>query len=110
MCSHGAVALRFSVRVNSTDMFHLDRRFWTSLRSRFPANGPRERAFHSATVIGNYMVVFGEETAMLLGKTKSNGKPACLLAVVSLPSSAPFIPSLFFRWERAHPLPRGEVL
>lgn len=54
--------LRFSVRVNSTDVFHVDRRFWTSFRSRFPATGPRERAFHSATVIGNYMVVYGEGT------------------------------------------------
>lgn len=51
---------RFSVRVNSTDIFHVDKRFWTSLRSRYPANGPRERAFHSATIIGNYMVVYGE--------------------------------------------------
>lgn len=51
--------LRFSVRVNNTDVFHVDRRFWTSFRSRFPATGPRERAFHSATVIGNYMVVYG---------------------------------------------------
>uniref|UniRef100_A0AAR2IQ65 Multiple EGF-like-domains 8 n=1 Tax=Pygocentrus nattereri TaxID=42514 RepID=A0AAR2IQ65_PYGNA len=50
---------RFSVRVNSTDVFHVDKRFWTSLRSRFPANGPRERAFHSATIIGNYMIVYG---------------------------------------------------
>ncbi|XP_067365540.1 multiple epidermal growth factor-like domains protein 8 isoform X2 [Channa argus] len=56
---HRPTTARFSVRVNNTDMFHVDRRFWTSLRSRFPATGPRERAFHSATVIGNYMVVYG---------------------------------------------------
>lgn len=54
-----SVFFRFSVRVNSTDVFHVDRRFWTSFRSRLPATGPRERAFHSATVIGNYMVVYG---------------------------------------------------
>lgn len=54
------IFLRFSVRVNNTDVFHVDRRFWTSFRSRFPATGPRERAFHSATVIGNYMVVYGK--------------------------------------------------
>lgn len=48
------------MRVNNTDVFHVDRRFWTSFRSRFPATGPRERAFHSATVIGNYMVVYGK--------------------------------------------------
>lgn len=52
---------RFSVRVNNTDVFHVEKRFWTSFRSRFPATGPRERAFHSATVIGNYMVVYGEQ-------------------------------------------------
>ncbi|KAK2844814.1 hypothetical protein Q5P01_011473 [Channa striata] len=56
---HRPTTARFSVRVNNTEMFHVDRRFWTSLRSRFPATGPRERAFHSATVIGNYMVVYG---------------------------------------------------
>uniref|UniRef100_A0A8C6NK18 Multiple EGF like domains 8 n=1 Tax=Nothobranchius furzeri TaxID=105023 RepID=A0A8C6NK18_NOTFU len=56
---HRPTTARFSVRVNNTDVFHVDRRFWTSFRSRFPAAGPRERAFHTATVIGNYMVVFG---------------------------------------------------
>lgn len=54
------ISSRFSVRVNSTDIYHVDRRVWTSLRSRYPAHGPRERAFHSATIIGNYMVVFGK--------------------------------------------------
>ncbi|KAG7276205.1 hypothetical protein CRUP_004796, partial [Coryphaenoides rupestris] len=56
---HRPTTARFSVRVNNTDAFHVDRRFWTAFRSRFPATGPRERAFHSATVIGNYMVVYG---------------------------------------------------
>ncbi|KAF3839320.1 hypothetical protein F7725_018037 [Dissostichus mawsoni] len=56
---HRPTTARFSVRVNNTDVFHVDRRFWTSFRSRFPATGPRERAFHTATVIGNYMVVYG---------------------------------------------------
>uniref|UniRef100_A0A1A8GFI9 Multiple EGF-like-domains 8 n=1 Tax=Nothobranchius korthausae TaxID=1143690 RepID=A0A1A8GFI9_9TELE len=56
---HRPTTARFSVRVNNTDVFHVDRRFWTSFRSRFPAAGPRERAFHTATVIGNYMVVYG---------------------------------------------------
>uniref|UniRef100_M3ZXA9 Multiple EGF-like-domains 8 n=1 Tax=Xiphophorus maculatus TaxID=8083 RepID=M3ZXA9_XIPMA len=56
---HRPTTARFSVRVNNTDVFHVDRRFWTSFRSRFPTTGPRERAFHTATVIGNYMVVYG---------------------------------------------------
>lgn len=51
---------RFSMRVNTTDLFHVDLRHWTTLRSRDGARGPRERAFHSATVIGDYMVVYGE--------------------------------------------------
>lgn len=66
---------RFSVRVNNTDVFHVDRRFWTSFRSRFPATGPRERAFHSATVIGNYMVVYGEPSLHL----QSTCFPLCVL-------------------------------
>lgn len=69
-----SVLRRFSVRVNNTDVFHVDRRFWTSFRSRFPATGPRERAFHSATVIGNYMVVYGRnpenELYCIWGKNK----------------------------------------
>ncbi|XP_074538910.1 multiple epidermal growth factor-like domains protein 8 isoform X3 [Halichoeres trimaculatus] len=56
---HHPTTARFSVRVNNSDVFHVDRRFWTSFHSGFPATGPRERAFHTATVIGNYMVVYG---------------------------------------------------
>ncbi|XP_057690185.1 multiple epidermal growth factor-like domains protein 8 [Corythoichthys intestinalis] len=56
---HRPTTARFSVRVNNTDTFHVDQRFWTAFRSRYPATGPRERAFHTATVIGNYMVVYG---------------------------------------------------
>lgn len=51
---------RFSVRVNSTDLFHVDRRVWTTLKGRDGLQGPRERAFHTASVLGNYMVVYGE--------------------------------------------------
>lgn len=51
---------RFSVRVNTTDLFHVDLRYWSTLRAKDSHRGPRERAFHSATVIGNYMVVYGE--------------------------------------------------
>ncbi|XP_019220013.1 multiple epidermal growth factor-like domains protein 8 [Oreochromis niloticus] len=56
---HRPITARFSARVNKIVVFHVDRRFWTSFPSRFAATGPRERAFHSATVIGNYMVVYG---------------------------------------------------
>lgn len=77
-----SVLLRFSVRVNNTDVFHVDRRFWTSFRSRFPATGPRERAFHTATVIGNYMVVYGRnpenELYCIWEKNKDN---FCLIRI-----------------------------
>ncbi|XP_045900405.1 multiple epidermal growth factor-like domains protein 8 [Micropterus dolomieu] len=54
---HRPTTTRFSTKVNNIDVFHVDWRFWTSLSS--PGTGPRQRAFHSATVIGNYMVVYG---------------------------------------------------
>ncbi|KAM8927354.1 multiple epidermal growth factor-like domains protein 8 [Pelodytes ibericus] len=56
---HRPSTARFSMRVNTTDLFHVDLNYWTSLKSRDGSHGPRERAFHSATVIGNYMVVYG---------------------------------------------------
>ncbi|KAM9207897.1 LOW QUALITY PROTEIN: multiple epidermal growth factor-like domains protein 8 [Leptosomus discolor] len=56
---HRPSTARFSTRVNTTDLFHVDLRHWTPLRARDGARGPRERAFHSATVVGDYMVVYG---------------------------------------------------
>ncbi|KYO40876.1 hypothetical protein Y1Q_0004213 [Alligator mississippiensis] len=56
---HRPSTARFSMRVNTTDLFHVDLRLWTTLRPRDTPRGPRERAFHSATVIGDYMVVYG---------------------------------------------------
>ncbi|XP_053908557.1 LOW QUALITY PROTEIN: multiple epidermal growth factor-like domains protein 8 [Cuculus canorus] len=53
---HRPSTARFSVRSNTTDLFHVERRHWAALRG---SGGPRERAFHSATVIGDYMVVYG---------------------------------------------------
>lgn len=100
-----SVLLRFSVRVNNTDVFHVDRRFWTSFRSRFPATGPRERAFHSATVIGNYMVVYGRypenEIYCVWGEKKPKHN-SCLTRI--------FFLSFSTRRERTHSLPRREVL
>lgn len=57
----------------------MDRRFWTSFRSRFPATGPRERAFHSATVIGNYMVVYGEPSLQLQSTCSPPSVCSCFL-------------------------------
>ncbi|XP_074837451.1 multiple epidermal growth factor-like domains protein 8 [Carettochelys insculpta] len=56
---HRPSTARFSMRVNSTDLFHVDLRLWSSLRGRDPQHGPRERAFHSASLMGSYMVVYG---------------------------------------------------
>ncbi|CAH2319058.1 multiple epidermal growth factor-like domains 8 [Pelobates cultripes] len=56
---HRPSTARFSMRVNTTDLFHVDLNYWTTLKPRDGSHGPRERAFHSATVIGNYMVVYG---------------------------------------------------
>ncbi|XP_011762843.2 multiple epidermal growth factor-like domains protein 8 isoform X1 [Macaca nemestrina] len=56
---HRPSTARFSVRVNSTELFHVDRRVWTTLKGRDGLQGPRERAFHTASVLGNYMVVYG---------------------------------------------------
>ncbi|XP_074786402.1 multiple epidermal growth factor-like domains protein 8, partial [Athene noctua] len=56
---HRPSTARFSMRVNATDLFHVDLRHWTTLRARDGARGPRERAFHTATIVGDYMVVYG---------------------------------------------------
>ncbi|XP_078092162.1 multiple epidermal growth factor-like domains protein 8 [Mustelus asterias] len=58
---HGGhrVSPRFSYRTNTTDIFHVDLRYWSTLNSKPSSSSPRERAFHSATIIGNYMVVYG---------------------------------------------------
>lgn len=53
------------MRVNSTELFHMDRRVWTTLKGRDGLQGPRERAFHTASVLGNYMVVYGEEASLI---------------------------------------------
>uniref|UniRef100_A0A8C8VJG7 Multiple EGF like domains 8 n=1 Tax=Pelusios castaneus TaxID=367368 RepID=A0A8C8VJG7_9SAUR len=56
---HRPSTARFSVRVNSTDLFHVDLRHWSLLRGRDPQDGPCERVFHSASLVGDYMVVYG---------------------------------------------------
>ncbi|XP_072409475.1 multiple epidermal growth factor-like domains protein 8 [Chiloscyllium punctatum] len=53
------VSPRFSFRTNTTNIFHVDERYWTELRSTPSPSSPRERAFHTATIVGNYMVVYG---------------------------------------------------
>ncbi|XP_062465532.1 multiple epidermal growth factor-like domains protein 8 [Pezoporus occidentalis] len=55
---HRPASARFSSRVNQTHLFHVDRRHWAPLRGGGAA-GPRGRAFHSATLLGDYMVLYG---------------------------------------------------
>lgn len=54
---------RFSKLSDRMFAFHIHERHWTELQyPRAPLRDayiPRERAFHTATVIGNYMIVFG---------------------------------------------------
>ncbi|XP_069798535.1 multiple epidermal growth factor-like domains protein 8 [Narcine bancroftii] len=58
---HGGhqISPRFSYRTNTTSTFHVDYRYWGRLNSELSAHSPRERAFHTATLVGNYMVVYG---------------------------------------------------
>lgn len=54
---------RFSKLSDRMFAFHIDERHWTEIQyPRTPLRDayiPRERAFHTSTVIGNYMIVFG---------------------------------------------------
>lgn len=103
------------MRVNSTELFHVDRRVWTTLKARDGLQGPRERAFHTASVLGNYMVVYGEEA--------SAGLSACLPGAQANPElrllawaaaplrGLPAVPLFSIpRGQCAHPLPGGKVL
>ncbi|XP_071957536.1 multiple epidermal growth factor-like domains protein 8 [Antedon mediterranea] len=49
---------RASTKSNDIYLFHLDKLYWYKLDID-DADKPRERAFHSANVIGNFMVVYG---------------------------------------------------
>lgn len=102
------------MRVNSTELFHVDRRVWTTLKGRDGLQGPRERAFHTASVLGNYMVVYGEEASPIPLACQG---PWPTMSCGSL-SECPPCPqacqlclfSYFPRGQCAHPLPGGKVL
>lgn len=40
-------------------VFHVDDLVWTEWMTAGDSNKPKTRAFHSATVVGDYMVIFG---------------------------------------------------
>ncbi|XP_072048547.1 multiple epidermal growth factor-like domains protein 8 [Amphiura filiformis] len=48
---------KLSERSQYMHAFHVEKRYWTKWYSS--SNPPRERAFHTANIIGNYMVVYG---------------------------------------------------
>lgn len=54
---------RFSKLSDRMFAFHLTERYWTEIQyPRTPLRDayiPRERAFHTSTIVGNYMIVFG---------------------------------------------------
>ncbi|EDO43458.1 predicted protein, partial [Nematostella vectensis] len=52
------LGVRASERSNKLSMFHLDELVWTELKTD-GANLPTKRAFHSAILSGDYLVVFG---------------------------------------------------
>lgn len=61
-----ASVARFSKISDRIFAFQLDERYWTEILYPRAVNKdyyiPRERAFHTATIIGNYMIVFGGYT------------------------------------------------
>ena len=52
---------RFNVRSNKLFAFHLDLEVWSDLsNSTASADVPLGRAFHSAVLVGDYMVIYGK--------------------------------------------------
>ncbi|XP_067133716.1 multiple epidermal growth factor-like domains protein 8 [Centruroides vittatus] len=54
---------RFSRLSNQIHAFHVDKQYWTQIA--YPKSGtsiPLERAFHSAAVVGDYLVIYGGYT------------------------------------------------
>ena len=54
---------RFPKRLSSLQTFHVDEQVWSDLQYSQSAQSdpsqPRDRAYHSANIMGNYMVVYG---------------------------------------------------
>lgn len=63
---------RVSDRSNKLLAFHVDLQVWSELAVT-PSSGsvPRGRAFHSAVLVGDYMVIYGEITCL------RRGSPLC---------------------------------
>ncbi|XP_074654134.1 multiple epidermal growth factor-like domains protein 8 [Tubulanus polymorphus] len=50
---------RFSKRVKSIYSYHVDFNYWSEIRYDMKGVEPKVRTFHSANVMGNYMVIYG---------------------------------------------------
>lgn len=66
--SHSADQPRYGSHTNSLHMFHIDDKVWSTINfqldtlSKTVHNVPTQRSFHTAQIIGNYMVVYGGNT------------------------------------------------
>uniref|UniRef100_S4R8P8 Multiple EGF-like-domains 8 n=1 Tax=Petromyzon marinus TaxID=7757 RepID=S4R8P8_PETMA len=67
---HQPSSTRFSNRVNSVHAYHVDRRYWAHLGRDGSPSVPIERAFHSAVIMGTYMVVYGGNVHIHNGEEK----------------------------------------
>ncbi|XP_061416595.1 multiple epidermal growth factor-like domains protein 8 [Lethenteron reissneri] len=67
---HQPSSTRFSNRVNSVHAYHVDRRYWAHLGRDESPSVPIERAFHSAVIMGTYMVVYGGNVHIHNGEEK----------------------------------------
>lgn len=57
---------RVSIRSNKLLAFHLDLLVWSELAVSANSGAiPRGRAFHSAVIVGDYMVVYGKNLKIL---------------------------------------------
>ncbi|XP_033116770.1 multiple epidermal growth factor-like domains protein 8 [Anneissia japonica] len=50
--------LKVTTRTNETYAFHIEKLYWMEWENSVK-RAPRERAFHTAVIMGNYMVVYG---------------------------------------------------
>ena len=55
---------RFPKRTNTLHAYHVIENYWTEIgyNAVDPTEAPKDRAFHSAVIMGNYMVIYGGNT------------------------------------------------
>ncbi|XP_071958650.1 multiple epidermal growth factor-like domains protein 8 [Antedon mediterranea] len=62
--------LKVTARTNETYAFHIDKLYWMEWENRIK-RAPLMRAFHTAVIMGNYMVVYGGNVHVFRGKKKN---------------------------------------